>query len=97
LFDCFNLFSTPFSFDDLVVGASFEYHFDGNIPELGRAVYVFHSAGRRLKRGDSSERVFRPRLIILPALGGGPRAQFGAALTSLGNVDNDSGGYTNNC
>jgi hypothetical protein len=90
-------FPRRFSFDDLVVGAPFEYHFDEHLPESGGAVYVYHSAGRRLKRGEPSERVFRPRPIILRALGGGPRAQFGAALTSLGNVDNDPGGYTNNC
>ncbi|KAL3090253.1 hypothetical protein niasHS_006705 [Heterodera schachtii] len=74
-------------FDDLLVGAPFEFHLrsDG---ASGGAVYVFYSAGVRRQKGDSA-RVFRAPKILR---GTGAHSQFGAALTRLGNVDNDAEG-----
>ncbi|KAI3413533.1 hypothetical protein GPALN_011023 [Globodera pallida] len=76
-------------FDDLLVGAPFEFQPNSDGTALaGGAVYVFYSTGVRRQKGASAQ-VFRAPLILR---GAGVHSQFGAALTRLGNVDNDPEG-----
>ena len=79
-------------FDDLLVGAPFEYHRDESGKERGGAVYVFFSRGARQTRGKGQQQyaVFRKPLVLR---GRSAHSQFGAALGRLGNLDNDANGY----
>ncbi|KAI1721252.1 integrin alpha domain-containing protein [Ditylenchus destructor] len=75
-------------FDDLIVGAPFEFHYEEDV-EFGGAVYVFYSNGKSQPRGSNAN-VFRKPIILRVQ---GAHFQFGAALTKLGNLDNDPNGY----
>lgn len=72
-------------FDDLLVGAPFEYSSDS----ASGAVYVFFSNGAKQSR-EASAKVFRPPLVLRAR---SAHSQFGAALTRLGNLDNDPRGF----
>lgn len=60
------------SFDDLLVGAPFEYFQDEN-NELGGAVYIFYSRGAKQPK-DASHRVFLEPLVLRV---GAAHSQFG--------------------
>ena len=62
-------------FDDLLVGAPFEFWLDEQL-ELGGAVYVFYSRGERQPRG-ANHRVFLEPVILR---GRQPHSQFGTSL-----------------
>ncbi|KAI6201755.1 FG-GAP repeat protein [Aphelenchoides besseyi] len=76
-------------FDDLIVSAPFEFHFDEDL-EHGGAVYVFFSNGKKQARGDE-EKVFRDPIVLRSS--GDLYSQFGMSLAALGNVDSDKQGY----
>ncbi|VDN07933.1 unnamed protein product [Thelazia callipaeda] len=75
-------------YDDLLVGAPFEYaeRADGS---FGGAVYIFYSSGIRRKRNENVNVFLQPIKIR----GRGVYSQFGLAITRLGNVDGDSNNY----
>ncbi|KAI6239094.1 Integrin-alpha2 domain-containing protein [Aphelenchoides fujianensis] len=76
-------------FDDLIVGAPFEFFFDEDL-EYGGAVYVFFSNGKQQAKGDE-HLVFREPVILRG--NGGLHSQFGLSLAALGNVDSDEKGF----
>ncbi|MCP9258136.1 Protein CBR-INA-1 [Dirofilaria immitis] len=75
-------------FDDLLVGAPFEYSetADGS---FGGAVYIFYSSGIRRARHENENVFLKP----IKVRGQGIYSQFGLAITRLGNVDGDSNDY----
>lgn len=75
-------------FDDLLVGAPFEYAetTDGS---FGGAVYIFYSSGERRARHENSKVFLEPIKIR----GWGIYSQFGLAITRLGNIDGDGNNY----
>lgn len=77
-----------FRFDDLLVGAPFEYSetADGS---FGGAVYIFYSSGIRRARHENANVFLKP----IKVRGKGIYSQFGLAITRLGNVDGDSNNY----
>lgn len=79
-----------FSFDDLVVGAPFEYHQREDGLEQGGAVYIFYSRGVRQLASDANSNVFHEPLILR---GRSAHSQFGASLSRLGNLNNDPNKY----
>lgn len=72
----------------MIVSAPFEFYYEEDI-EFGGAVYIYYSAGRRQMRGLNAD-VFLDSIVLRIK---GAHAQFGAALTKLGNLDNDVHGY----
>jgi hypothetical protein len=78
------------------VGAPFEYfavdHSSSSSTTadlMGGAVYIFYSRGVKQPKG-AGHRVFLEPMVLR---GRWPHSQFGAALTGLGNLDNDPKGY----
>ncbi|KAK6102226.1 Integrin alpha family protein [Brugia pahangi] len=75
-------------FDDLLVGAPFEYS-ETVYGSFGGAVYIFYSSGIRRKRHENANVFLKPIKIR----GQGIYSQFGLAITRLGNVDGDNNNY----
>ncbi|VDK85685.1 unnamed protein product [Litomosoides sigmodontis] len=75
-------------FDDLLIGAPFEYSetVDGS---FGGAVYIYYSSGIHRERHEN-EIVFRKPIKVRSK---GIYSQFGLAMTRLGNVDGDNNNY----
>uniref|UniRef100_A0A915NNY2 Integrin alpha-2 domain-containing protein n=1 Tax=Meloidogyne floridensis TaxID=298350 RepID=A0A915NNY2_9BILA len=79
-------------FDDLLVGAPFEYFYDEEENEKGGAVYIYFSKGIKLDKGQSSSNnlIFYSPIIIR---GTTRHSHFGASLASIGNLNNDKNGF----
>nr|CAD2176210.1 unnamed protein product [Meloidogyne enterolobii] len=79
-------------FDDLLVGAPFEYFYDEEENEKGGAVYIYFSKGIKLDKGQKSSNnlIFYSPIIIR---GTTRHSHFGASLASIGNLNNDKNGF----
>ncbi|CAD5215518.1 unnamed protein product [Bursaphelenchus okinawaensis] len=75
-------------FDDLIVSAPFEFHFEEDL-EYGGAVYVYYSKGRKVNLGQEYDVFHEPIILRGPGL----HSQFGLSLTSLGDIDRDASHY----
>lgn len=78
-------------FDDLLVGAPFEYSetVEGS---FGGAVYVYYSSGQSRRRHENAKVFLEPVKIR----GQGVYSQFGISITRMGNLDGDSSEYNGN-
>ncbi|KAF7636363.1 Integrin_alpha2 domain-containing protein [Meloidogyne graminicola] len=82
-------------FDDLLVGAPFEYFFDEEENEKGGAVYVYFSKGIKQQKGEmSSNFVFYEPIVLR---GVKSHSHFGAAIAGIGNINNDPKGFKDFC
>lgn len=81
-------YNDHFSFDDLLVGAPFEY-VETSEGSFGGAVYIFYSSGMRRERHENSKVLLAP----IKVRGRGVYSQFGLSITKLDNLDGDSNGY----
>ncbi|CAD5221384.1 unnamed protein product [Bursaphelenchus xylophilus] len=75
-------------FDDLLVSAPFEFHFEEDL-EFGGAVYLYYSKGRRVNPGQEYD-VFQEPIILR---GRGLYSQFGLSLANVGDIDRDASHY----
>uniref|UniRef100_A0A0K0DXE3 Integrin_alpha2 domain-containing protein n=1 Tax=Strongyloides stercoralis TaxID=6248 RepID=A0A0K0DXE3_STRER len=76
-------------FDDLIVGAPYEFFIDIKGNEFHGAVYVYFSSGKFQSR-DQNELVFKKPIILR---GKEKYSQFGISITKLGNLNRDEYGY----
>ncbi|KAL7078661.1 hypothetical protein ACQ4LE_002530 [Meloidogyne hapla] len=77
-------------FDDLLVGAPFEYFYDEEENEKGGAVYVYFSKGIKQIKGIPSNSIFYEPVVLR---GTTAHSHFGAALAGMGNLNNDLNGF----
>uniref|UniRef100_A0A914S1P8 Uncharacterized protein n=1 Tax=Parascaris equorum TaxID=6256 RepID=A0A914S1P8_PAREQ len=75
-------------FDDLLVGAPFEY-IENAKGSFGGAVYIYFSSGERRGRHENSKVFLKPIRIRGPGL----HSQFGLSIARLGNIDGDTQKY----
>uniref|UniRef100_A0A183V741 Integrin_alpha2 domain-containing protein n=1 Tax=Toxocara canis TaxID=6265 RepID=A0A183V741_TOXCA len=75
-------------FDDLLVGAPFEYT-ENKEGSFGGAVYIYFSSGQQRERSENAKVFLKPLRIR----GVGVYSQFGLSITRLGNIDGDSHKY----
>lgn len=77
-----------FRFDDLLIGAPFEYSetVDGT---FGGAVYIYYSSGIHRARHENGNVFLKPIKVHSNEV----YSQFGLAMTRLGNLDGDSNNY----
>lgn len=75
-------------FDDLIVGAPFEFHFEEDL-EFGGAVYIYYSKGIKMELGKENQ-VFHDPIVLR---GRGLHSQFGISLANLGDIDKDANGF----
>uniref|UniRef100_F1KQ70 Integrin alpha ina-1 n=1 Tax=Ascaris suum TaxID=6253 RepID=F1KQ70_ASCSU len=75
-------------FDDLLVGAPFEY-IENAKGSFGGAVYIYFSSGERRERHENSKVFLKPIRIRGPGL----YSQFGLSIARLGNIDGDTHKY----
>ncbi|VDN59548.1 unnamed protein product [Dracunculus medinensis] len=71
-------------FDDLLIGAPFEY-MENTEQQYGGAVYIFFSSGKKRSKHENSKVFLEPIKIRGPDI----YSQFGLSITSLGNIDDD--------
>uniref|UniRef100_A0A0N5A4U7 Integrin_alpha2 domain-containing protein n=1 Tax=Parastrongyloides trichosuri TaxID=131310 RepID=A0A0N5A4U7_PARTI len=76
-------------FDDLIVGAPFEFYIDTKGNEFHGAVYVYYSSGKFQSR-DQNHLVFQKPIILRNKE---KYSQYGISITKLGNLDRDEYNY----
>ncbi|MFH4973715.1 hypothetical protein AB6A40_000424 [Gnathostoma spinigerum] len=76
-------------FDDLIVGAPFEYS-ETEEGTFGGAIYIYFSVGQKQRRGDNAKVFLNPIVIRSPDV----HSQFGLSLAKLGNLDGRNNNFS---